>query len=115
VSGLDDWTTGRLRSLRNQALNATRRAWQVHSGVVHTASQNVADAAAILWGFPEPNETEARDVHCDLWGFLENATTQQTESTFVRQRAMADSGERLGPRVSRGSRSARSMSIHTPS
>ena len=57
------------------------------------ASQNVAAAAALFQGLPEPTTPEDRRAHCEICALLERAAAQQAESSLS-QRHEVDASKR---------------------
>ena len=52
------------------------------------ASQNVAAAAALFQGLPEPTTPEDRRAHRDIRTLLERVAAQQAESSLSQQRKL---------------------------
>ena len=52
------------------------------------ASQNIAAAAALLWGLPRPATPEDRRAHREIRTLLEGAVAQQAESSLSRRREL---------------------------
>ena len=53
------------------------------------ANQNIAAAAMLLRGLPEPNDPQEQAIHQNLWALVETTAVQQAESSTSRHRLTA--------------------------